>query len=96
MRKTLTGVMIAVVAAAAGALIAVTAIPLSGQAPAYRAPRTGDGQAPAFGRDVDLLQTAEGAARPEALAHEWHLAFDAGFVARRQLPAVAVVRNDFV
>ncbi len=44
MRKTLTGVMIAVVAAAAGALIAVTAIPLSGQAPAYRAPRTGDGK----------------------------------------------------
>ena len=44
MRKTLTGVMIAVVAAAAGALIAVTAIPLAGQAPAYRAPRTGDGK----------------------------------------------------
>jgi hypothetical protein len=43
-RKTLTGVMIAVVAAAAGALIAVTAIPLAGQAPAYRAPRTGDGK----------------------------------------------------
>ena len=44
MRKTLTGVMIAVVAAAAGALIAVAAIPLSGQAQAYRAPRTGDGK----------------------------------------------------
>jgi hypothetical protein len=43
-RKTLTGVMIAVVAAAAGALIAVAAIPLAGQAPAYRAPRTGDGK----------------------------------------------------
>ena len=44
MRKTLTGVMIAVVAAAAGALVAVTAITLSGQAPAYRAPRTADGK----------------------------------------------------
>src|ERR1700682_2004140 len=44
MRKTLTRVMIAIVAAAAGALIAVTAIPLAGQAPAYRAPRTGDGK----------------------------------------------------
>jgi len=43
-RKTLTGVMIAVVAAAAGALVAVTAITLSGQAPAYRAPRTADGK----------------------------------------------------
>jgi hypothetical protein len=36
--------MIAAVAAAAGALIAVTAIPLAGQAPAYRAPRTADGK----------------------------------------------------
>ncbi len=44
MRKTLTGVLIAVVAAAAGALFAVTAIPLSGQAPPYRAPRTADGK----------------------------------------------------
>ena len=44
MRKTLTGVMIAVVAAAAGALFAVTAIPLSGQTSAYRAPRTADGK----------------------------------------------------
>ncbi len=44
MRKTLTGVMIAAVAAAAGALVAVTAITLSGQAPAYRAPRTADGK----------------------------------------------------
>jgi len=43
-RKTLTGVLIAVVAAAAGALFAVTAIPLSGQAPPYRAPRTADGK----------------------------------------------------
>ena len=44
MRKTLTGVLIAVVAAAAGVLFAVTAIPLSGQAPPYRAPRTADGK----------------------------------------------------
>jgi len=43
-RKTLTGVLIAVVAAAAGVLFAVTAIPLSGQAPPYRAPRTADGK----------------------------------------------------
>ena len=44
MRKTLTGVLIGVVAAAAGVLFAVTAIPLSGQAPPYRAPRTADGK----------------------------------------------------
>ena len=45
MRKTLSGVIIAVVAAAGGAFIAVLATPLSGQAPAaYRAPRAADGK----------------------------------------------------
>ena len=44
-RKTLSGVIIAIVAAAGGALLAVSATPLSGQAPAaYRAPRAADGQ----------------------------------------------------
>ena len=44
MRKTLSGVFIAIVAAAGGALMATWAIPLSGQAPAaYRAPRAADG-----------------------------------------------------
>ena len=44
MRKTLSGVFIAIVAAAGGALIATWATPLSGQAPAaYRAPRAADG-----------------------------------------------------
>jgi hypothetical protein len=41
----LSGVIIAVVAAAGGALLALSAAPLSGQAPAaYRAPRAGDGK----------------------------------------------------
>ena len=45
MRKTLSGVFIAIVAAAGGALVATWATPLSGQAPAaYRAPRTTDGK----------------------------------------------------
>lgn len=45
MRKTLSGVIIAIVAAAGGALLAVSAIPLAGQAPAtYRAPRASDGK----------------------------------------------------
>ena len=46
MRKTLSGVIIAIVAAAAGALLAIAAAPLAGQqAPAaYRAPRTADGK----------------------------------------------------
>ena len=45
MRKTLSGVFIAIVAAAGGALVATWATPLSGQAPAaYRAPRTADGK----------------------------------------------------
>src|SRR5215467_1996752 len=40
----LSGAIIAVVAAAGGALFALTATPLSGQAPAaYRAPRAADG-----------------------------------------------------
>jgi hypothetical protein len=44
-RKTLSGVFIAIVAAAGGALVATWATPLSGQAPAaYRAPRTADGK----------------------------------------------------
>jgi hypothetical protein len=44
-RKTLSGAIIAVVAAAAGALIAVASTPLAGQGPAaYRAPRTADGK----------------------------------------------------
>ena len=44
MRKTLSGVIIAIVAAAGGALLATWATPLSGQAPAaYRAPRAADG-----------------------------------------------------
>ena len=45
MRRTLNGVVIAIVAAAAGALLAVAAAPLAGQqAAAYRAPRTADGK----------------------------------------------------
>ena len=45
MRKSLSGIIIAVVAAAGGALLAVVATPLSGQAPAaYRAPRAADGK----------------------------------------------------
>jgi hypothetical protein len=41
----LSGVIIALVAAAAGALLAIVAAPLAGQqAPAYRAPRTADGK----------------------------------------------------
>ena len=45
MRKTLSGVIIAIVAAAGGALLALSAAPLSGQAPAaYRAPRAADGK----------------------------------------------------
>jgi len=44
-RKSLSGIIIAVVAAAGGALLAVVATPLSGQAPAaYRAPRAADGK----------------------------------------------------
>src|SRR6185436_3768864 len=44
-RRTLNGVVIAIVAAAAGALLAVAAAPLAGQqAAAYRAPRTADGK----------------------------------------------------
>ena len=44
-RKTLSGVLIAITAAAGGALIAAWATPLAGQAPAaYRAPRTADGK----------------------------------------------------
>jgi hypothetical protein len=43
-RKTLSGVFIAIVAAAGGAMLATWATPLSGQAPAaYRAPRAADG-----------------------------------------------------
>ena len=45
MKRTLNGVIIAIVAAAAGALLAVAAAPLAGQqAAAYRAPRTADGK----------------------------------------------------
>ncbi len=45
MRKTLSGVLIAIVAATGGALVAVWSTPLAGQAPAgYRAPRTPDGK----------------------------------------------------
>ena len=45
MRRTLNGVVIAIVAAAAGAWLAVAVAPLAGQqAPAYRAPRTADGK----------------------------------------------------
>ena len=45
MQKTVSGVFIAIVAAAGGALVASWATPLSGQAPAaYRAPRTADGK----------------------------------------------------
>lgn len=45
MRKTLSGVFIAILAAAGGALVATRATPLSGQTPAaYRAPRTADGK----------------------------------------------------
>ena len=45
MRKTFSGVLIAITAAAGGALIAAWATPLAGQAPAaYRAPRTADGK----------------------------------------------------
>ena len=46
MRKMLSGVIIAVVAAAGGALLAMWTAPLAGQAPAatYRAPRTADGK----------------------------------------------------
>lgn len=44
------------------------------------APLASDSETPAFGCGVDRFQTAEGAARPEALADERHLAFDAGFV----------------
>jgi len=40
----LNGVVIAIVAAAAGAWLAVAAAPLAGQAPAYRASRTADGK----------------------------------------------------
>src|SRR5437660_664339 len=44
-RKTLSTVIIAAIAAAGGALLAVMAPPLAGQAPAgYRAPRTPDGK----------------------------------------------------
>jgi len=44
-RKTLSGVIIAIIAAAAGAFLAVAVTPLAGQAPAaYRAPRTADGK----------------------------------------------------
>src|SRR5216684_9016625 len=43
-RKTLSGVLIAITAAAGGAMVAIWATPLSGQAPAaYRAPRAADG-----------------------------------------------------
>ena len=45
MRKTLSGVFIAIVAAAGGALAVSWATPLAGQVPAaYRAPRTADGK----------------------------------------------------
>ncbi len=45
MRKTVSAVIIAIVAAAGGALVATWATPLAGQAPAaYRAPRTSDGK----------------------------------------------------
>jgi hypothetical protein len=44
-QKTLSGVIIAIVAAAGGALVAMWATPLAGQAPAaYRAPRAADGK----------------------------------------------------
>src|SRR5258706_13908891 len=44
-RKTVSGVLIAVSAAAGGALVATWATPLAGQAPAaYRAPRAADGK----------------------------------------------------
>ena len=46
MRRGVRDVIIAAVAAAAGAYVATTALPLSGQAPpAYRAPRLSDGHA---------------------------------------------------
>ena len=45
MRKTLGGVLIALVAAAGGALLTVWSTPVAGQTPAaYRAPRTADGK----------------------------------------------------
>src|SRR3979411_349855 len=44
-RKTLNTVIIAAIAAAGGAVLAIMATPLAGQAPAaYRAPRTPDGK----------------------------------------------------
>jgi hypothetical protein len=44
-KKTLSGVMIAIVSAAGGAYLAVLSTPLAGQAPAtYRAPRAADGK----------------------------------------------------
>src|SRR5215471_21732050 len=44
-RKTLSTVIIAAIAAAGGAFIAAVATPVAGQAPAaYRAPRTADGK----------------------------------------------------
>jgi len=44
-RKTVSGVLIAITAAAGGALVATLATPLAGQAPAaYRAPRAADGK----------------------------------------------------
>ena len=46
MQKMLSGVIIAIVAAAGGALLALSATPLAGQSPAaYRAPRAADGKA---------------------------------------------------
>ncbi len=45
MRKTVSAFIIAIVAAAGGALVATWATPLAGQAPAaYRASRTSDGK----------------------------------------------------
>ena len=45
MRKTVSAIIIAIVAAAGGALVATWATPLAGQGPAaYRAPRTSDGK----------------------------------------------------
>ena len=45
MRKTVSAVIIAIVAAAGGVLVATWATPLAGQTPAaYRAPRTSDGK----------------------------------------------------